>query len=54
MIEIIMILTELYLTTRLVMWITNCIKKIMKNVVSIVHDFYKVKEAVSANTTSEK
>ncbi|MFR5113894.1 hypothetical protein GMA92_04170 [Turicibacter sanguinis] len=54
MIQMIMLLTEIYLAVRLLMWITNCIKKIMKNVVSIVHDFYKVKEVVSANTSSEK
>lgn len=30
------------------------IKKIMNYVVSIVHDFYEVKEVVSANTISEK
>ena len=29
-------------------------KKIMNYAVSIVHDFYKVKEVVSANTSSEK
>lgn len=29
-------------------------KKIMNDVVSIVHDFYKVKEVVSANTSSKK
>ena len=54
MIQMITLLTEIYLAVRLLMWITNCMKKIMKNVVSIVHDFYKVKEVVSGNTISKK
>ncbi len=52
--QIIMLLTQIYLVVRLLMWITNCIKKIMKNAVSIVHDFYKIKKCVSGNTHFKK